>query len=70
MTNSTKGLSAALELAERGYSVTIKEKFLMGGKLFSEPVQVFKDKIFQVEHGFHGKFSIIFVDCNINLILF
>ena len=48
------GLSAALELAEKGYNVTIKEKFLMGGKLFSKPVEIFKDQIFQVEHGFHG----------------
>ncbi len=55
------GLSASLELAERGYNVTIKEKeSVMGGKLFSKPVEIFKDKIFQIEHGFHGNILIIF----------
>lgn len=51
------GLSAALELAERGYSVTIKEKFPdIGGKLFCRPVQIL-NQTFNIEHGFHGKLS-------------
>jgi isorenieratene synthase len=52
------GLSAALELADRGYLVTIKEKSQtgVGGKLFCHPVQVFPDKQFYVEHGFHAWF--------------
>jgi isorenieratene synthase len=51
------GLSAALELADRGYQITIKEKEpYLGGKLFSKPVEIFPNQIFQVEHGFHGKF--------------
>jgi uncharacterized protein with NAD-binding domain and iron-sulfur cluster len=50
------GLSAALELAERGYSVTIKEKETsIGGKLFCRPVEIFPGQIFYVEHGFHGR---------------
>lgn len=50
------GLSAALELADRGYLVTIKEKEdRIGGKLFSKPVEIFRNKTFQVEHGFHGE---------------
>ena len=55
------GLSAALELADRGYQVTIKEKEeYLGGKLFSKPVEVFPNEIFQVEHGFHGKLLLSF----------
>jgi heterodisulfide reductase subunit A-like polyferredoxin len=49
------GLSAALELADRGYQVTIKEKEnRIGGKLFCIPVEVFPDEYYTVEHGFHG----------------
>lgn len=50
------GLSAALELSERGYKVTLKEKEHLGGKLFCEPVQVFSNETFYVEHGFHAWF--------------
>ncbi len=50
------GLSAALELADRGYQVTIKEKEnRIGGKLFCIPVEVFPNEYYSVEHGFHGK---------------
>ena len=50
------GLSAALELADRGYQVTIKEKQEhIGGKLFCKPVEIFQNETFQIEHGFHGK---------------
>lgn len=49
------GLSAALELADRGYEVTIKEKEnRIGGKLFCIPVEVFPNEYYNVEHGFHG----------------
>ena len=52
------GLSAALELAERGYSVTIKEKYPnIGGKLFCIPLQIL-NQTFNIEHGFHGELSI------------
>ena len=55
-------MSAALELADRGYQVTIKEKMehSVGGKLATKPVEVFPNEIFYVEHGFHGtnKYSI------------
>lgn len=52
------GLSAALELAEKGYSVTIKEKYPhIGGKLFCKPVNIL-NQTFNVEHGFHGRFFI------------
>lgn len=45
-----------MELAERGYSVTIKERDpRIGGKLFSIPVEIFPGETFYVEHGFHGK---------------
>lgn len=48
------GLSAAIELADRGYSVTIKEKEeRIGGKLFTIPFQILGYN-FSVEHGFHG----------------
>ncbi|CAF0759935.1 unnamed protein product [Brachionus calyciflorus] len=50
------GLSAALELAERGYSVTIKEKYKsIGGKLFCKPVEIL-NQTFYIEHGFHAWF--------------
>lgn len=47
-----------MELAERGYSVTIKEKNMIGGKLFSKQVEVL-NQTFQVEHGFHGIKSLL-----------
>ncbi len=51
------GLSAALELSDRGYDVTIKEKEdYIGGKVFAKPVQVFPNETFMVEHGFHAWF--------------
>jgi isorenieratene synthase len=51
------GLSAALELADRGYNVTIKEKSdRIGGKLFCVPFEAFPNQVFNVEHGFHGNF--------------
>ncbi|XP_077985594.1 carotenoid phi-ring synthase-like [Glandiceps talaboti] len=50
------GLSAALELAERGYDVTIREALdVFGGRLFTKPV-VRLNRTFHVEHGFHGWF--------------
>ena len=50
------GMSAAIEFADRGYSVTIKEKSdkTLGGKLFCIPVEMFPGQIFNIEHGFHG----------------
>lgn len=50
-------MSAALELADRGYEVTIKEKMehSVGGKLATKPVEAL-GQTFYVEHGFHGKF--------------
>ncbi|XP_070561079.1 carotenoid phi-ring synthase-like isoform X2 [Ptychodera flava] len=51
------GLSAALELAERGYKVTIRESSdRIGGKLFSRPVLKL-NRTFSVEHGFHAWFN-------------
>jgi uncharacterized protein with NAD-binding domain and iron-sulfur cluster len=57
------GLSAALELADRGYDVTIKEKMAdaVGGKLATKAVEIFPNKTFRIEHGFHGKFMIIII---------
>lgn len=51
-------MSAALELADRGYEVTIKEKMehSVGGKLATKPVEALGET-FYVEHGFHGKFT-------------
>ncbi|XP_070573119.1 carotenoid phi-ring synthase-like [Ptychodera flava] len=50
------GLSAALELAERGYEVTIRESSdVVGGRLFAKPV-VRLNRTFPVEHGFHAWF--------------
>ena len=48
-------MSAALELADRGYEVTIKEKMehSVGGKLATKPVEAL-GQTFYVEHGFHG----------------
>merc|ERR1719223_891794 len=52
------GLSAAIELADRGYQVTIKEKMehSVGGKLATKPVKVLNET-FYVEHGFHAWFG-------------
>lgn len=54
------GLSSALELAERGFHVTIKEsKDHCGGKLDTQKVSPLKDdpdRVFHVEHGFHAWF--------------
>ena len=48
-------MSAALELAERGYRVTIRESdSVLGGRLHTRPVELL-GQTFQVEHGFHGK---------------
>ena len=57
------GLSAALELAERGYKVSIREsESYLGGRAHSAPYEAL-GKTWQVEHGFHGKYSIL----NMNL---
>lgn len=51
------GLSAGLELAERGYNVTIKEKnHELGGRLMTEEIEV-QGETFHIEHGFHGWFN-------------
>lgn len=48
-------MSAALELSDRGYDVTIREANPeLGGKLKTEAVNI-ANKTFHVEHGFHGK---------------
>lgn len=48
------GLSAGLELVERGYDVTIKEKNEeLGGRLMTEEIKV-EGQTFHIEHGFHG----------------
>lgn len=50
------GLSAGLELVERGYDVTIQEKNqVLGGRLMTEEVEV-QGQTFHIEHGFHGKY--------------
>ncbi|XP_072035012.1 carotenoid phi-ring synthase-like isoform X3 [Amphiura filiformis] len=50
------GMSAALELAERGYQVTIREAdSVLGGRLHTRPVERL-GQTFQVEHGFHAWF--------------
>ena len=47
------GLSAALELSERGYQVVIKEELpFIGGKLGTKKVQTSQGE-FYVEHGLH-----------------
>lgn len=59
------GLSAAMELVERGYDVTIKEAdSVIGGKLYARKQVVEHTKAplvpgttFDVEHGFHAWFS-------------
>lgn len=54
------GLSAALELAERGFSVTIREaEAFVGGRVHSRPVRVdvpHGEAPFMIEHGFHAWF--------------
>ena len=53
------GLSAALELADRGYYVTIKESSdAIGGKLATKPVEIFPGETFYIEHGFHGNLNL------------
>lgn len=50
------GMSAAIELADRGYNVTIKEQSAqtLGGKLYSVEVEIFPGQYFNIEHGLHG----------------
>ncbi len=45
-----------MELADRGYNVTIKEQYAdgIGGKLKTSPFEALGET-FYVEHGFHGK---------------
>lgn len=52
------GLSAAIELADRGYEVTLKERMeaSVGGKIATKPVQA-AGETFYVEHGFHAWFG-------------
>ncbi|KAM3570082.1 hypothetical protein VYU27_007844 [Nannochloropsis oceanica] len=51
------GLSAALELAERGFQVTVREAGdVLGGRLATRQVQVAK-QTFAIEHGFHAWFE-------------
>ena len=51
------GLSAALELAERGYSVTLREADeVFGGRLATRPIDT-REGRFQVEHGLHMWFD-------------
>lgn len=52
------GLSASIELADRGYDVTLKEKmeYSVGGKLATKPVEALGET-FYVEHGFHAWFG-------------
>ena len=53
------GLSAALELADRGYYVTLKESSdAIGGKLATKPVEIFPGETFYIEHGFHGNLNL------------
>ena len=51
------GLSAALELAERGYQVTVREADeVFGGRLATRSVET-NEGAFQVEHGLHMWFD-------------
>ncbi|XP_071504050.1 carotenoid phi-ring synthase-like [Diadema antillarum] len=50
------GLSAALELAERGFNVTVKDsRPVVGGRLSSTDVEILGET-FRVDHGFHAWF--------------
>ncbi|EAW34794.1 FAD-dependent oxidoreductase [Lyngbya sp. PCC 8106] len=50
------GLACAYELSQRGFKVTLLEKSpQLGGKIASWPIKV-DNKIFNMEHGFHGFF--------------
>jgi len=56
------GMSAALELAERGYSVTLREKSdVLGGRLATPTVDTGGAGKFKVEHGLHMWFDNYFV---------
>lgn len=49
------GLSAALELAQRGFEVTLKDKENdIGGRYRSHKVNILGEE-FQLSTGFHGK---------------
>lgn len=51
------GITAALDLAERGFAVTLIERAPhLGGKLAGWPVEALGET-FPAEHGFHGFFS-------------
>jgi len=50
------GLSAGIELAQRGYNVTIKEKDdYVGGRVHSEKIHIL-GRFFNINHGFHAWF--------------
>ncbi len=53
------GLSAALELSERGYHVTIREAAdVLGGRLSTRQVHLLRlRETFAIEHGFHAWFG-------------
>lgn len=56
------GMSAALELAERGYKVTLRDQGKwVGGRLGTGPVDTDGAGTFQVEHGLHMWFDNYFV---------
>lgn len=51
------GMSAAVNLSERGFEVTLLERnTFLGGKIGSWPVRFPDGATFQVEHGFHAFF--------------
>lgn len=51
------GMSAAVNLSERGFEVTLMERSrYLGGKVGSWPVTFADGATFQVEHGFHAFF--------------
>ena len=52
------GLSAALELAERGYAVTVRESDpVLGGRLATRDLDPGLGRTFRVEHGLHMWFD-------------